>query len=152
MRTAILATLSPCPPPLSVALPWRVFLRCPACIQPKFRLHLTTSFVFVSRCIPVSISIYIIYLAILQQIHGIPLYVTVSSSCIRTFIAVSYPAVKLKRKAQSTHHHIYNYIYVCVRLSLAGEPDARRRRHACCDCDCMAGGAYVLGSNIVCSV
>jgi len=64
------------------ALPWRVFMGCPACIQPVFRVYPTLS--LVSRCIP---CIYL-HLTILQQIHCIPLYLTVSSS-ICTYLAVS---------------------------------------------------------------
>jgi len=66
-----------------IALPWRVCLGCPACISlVSPLLYLTVS--LVSRVSHVSIR----YLSILQQIHCIPLYPTVSS-CIRTYLAVS---------------------------------------------------------------
>jgi len=53
-----------------------VFHLYPACISPISRLYLT-----VYPCLD-------LYLSILQQIHCIPLYPTVSS-CIRTYLAVS---------------------------------------------------------------
>jgi len=58
-----------------------MFVRCPACISPIFRLCLTVC--LVSR-VPVSI----IYTFIVQQIHCIPLCPNVSS-CIRSYLAVS---------------------------------------------------------------
>jgi len=65
------------------ALPWRVFLGCPACIQPIFRLYLTES--LVSRCVSLYLSASSKFAA---QIHGISLYLPVSS-CIRPYLAVS---------------------------------------------------------------
>ena len=73
--------------------PWRVFLGSPACISPVSRLYLTASSVSpVYPCID-------LYLAILQQIHGIPLCMLYAvSRCIqlyscirsiRTYLAVS---------------------------------------------------------------
>jgi len=60
-----------------------------ACLFGMSRLHFTyippvSYHILGIPCIPVSI----IYLSILQQIHCIPLYPTVSS-CIRTYLAVS---------------------------------------------------------------
>jgi len=52
----------------------------PACISPY-------PWYFVYPCIVSILYIYNIYLSILQQIHCIPLYPTVSS-CIRTYLAV----------------------------------------------------------------
>ena len=72
------------------AIPWRVFLGCPACIciSPIPRLHLTVS--LVSR-----VSLYLfrsIYLVILQQIHCIlPLYSIPLYHCIQ--LPAVYPYV-----------------------------------------------------------
>jgi len=86
------------------ALPWRVFLGCPACISPVSCLYFTESLGI--PFIPVSI----LYLFILQHIHCIPLYPTVSS-CIRTYLAVSsciplyltaYPTPRKRNIAKNT--------------------------------------------------
>jgi len=76
--------------PVTQALPpWRVFLGCPACIQPVFRLYLTVTVIL---GIPLYPCIYL-HLAISQQIarypavsHCIQLYPYVSS-CIQLYPA-----------------------------------------------------------------
>jgi len=99
-----------------------VYFCYPACISHVSRLYLYLTVILGIPLYPCIDH----YLAILQQIHCIPLYFTVSS-CIRTFLAVSsciplYPAAAASKTGYDQKYTPGEDSYACA-LSLATATD-----------------------------